>query len=216
MKSIYRIPFAYGNLQIEDRENGKYYISPLIGKGELYFTLKCLGCNDLFFKKTDHHTTKADYYNYCTYECERINTECKNCTKKVHKGECEIKCPFCKKEFPLHKFHKVVKGKGGYCKECNSIRMKEYRQRPSSIKAKRKRDRVWKKANPEKVKASDEIQKKYRREETKRLDDKYVRKSVGAYLSLKAKDVPQPLVDLYREQILLRRTIKEIKQKESK
>jgi hypothetical protein len=67
--------------------------------------------------------------------------------------------------------------------------------------------RVWAKQNPEKVKAySRKNEKRY----AKQLTDSYVRRLLRQHNQLDAADIPQPLVEVKREEIKLKRLLKEI------
>lgn len=104
------------------------------------------------------------------------------------------RCCKCKLELPLDNFNKSKTAKDGlqgYCKKCASIAIKEYYKNN-----KEKHIKICLKHNIKYIKA---------------LDNCYVKLTLTASnKNLNYKDIPKELVELQRENLKLKREIKEI------
>lgn len=130
-------------------------------------------------------------------------------------------CMHCKKTKPLESFRKAPRmrdGRENGCKDChNERRRAAYHANPQPVL---ERNGRWAKANK---KATNEYRKSWsrkgyvhyrsakRRQEIANLSDSYVRQILVGDSTLTHADIPQPMVDVHREVLRLKRAIRDEK-----
>jgi hypothetical protein len=127
-------------------------------------------------------------------------------------------CPICDTLKPIEDFGKYFSKERGkyriqnYCKDCQKVektrRSKEYYENN-----KEKRLAYCKQYRDKNKKVINKKRKKFKEKYTKELKDCYVVEQITRRLKMNSKDVREypGLIEAYRANILLKRTIKEVK-----
>lgn len=127
-------------------------------------------------------------------------------------------CGSCKIEKPLSEFYRRRElgpdGRKSICKKCSDVKCVEYNRNKyrtdSAFRAKeRARLQKWGDGNPEKRRLSlIKGQRKMRKKQSEELGDYHVKHVLAVHCSLKESEIPQSLIDVKRQELLIKRELK--------
>ena len=120
------------------------------------------------------------------------------------------KCTYCKRKWAIDSYRRNhAKKQKTHDLYLNQIEMKNENIERKIIPEKIKKEKVKKIpfTREQKLDRKRELSKKY----IENIDDCYIRNKIGQSTSLKKADIPQPLIDVYRQLLVFKRALKQRK-----